>query len=321
MKNFKVLIAALAAVILSVSANAQSYDDVVDKYNAAAELVGAKKYAEAIPALEEVIKMGQEAGADANELVVNAQKLLPACYFRIGGAYVQQQNWDEAISYFEKAAEYGELYGDLNTARNANGWIAKAYTAAAADAFNAKDYAKAAEIFAKGYAANPNDTDLALNLAMSYGELKDYENAYKIYQEVISLEDRHSKYKEPAQTAREKLGYYMGIQVSDAVKEKDFGTAYGLMEEILTTDPDNAIIGLMMVQTAANNKDWDRVITYGEKAAAAQETPEVKSNVYYLVGAAYQNKGNNAKALENYRKVTAGGNVGNAKTQIDALNK
>lgn len=321
MKRFNILMTVLAAVMLTVNVNAQSYDDVVDKYNAAAELVGAKKYAEAIPALEAVVKDGQEVGGDAAEIVVNAQKLIPACYLRLGGAAAQQQNWDQAIENLSKAAELGELYGDINTARNANNMVSKVYSAAAADAFNNKDYAKAVEIFAKGYEANPTDTDLALNLAMSYGELGDLENAAKIYGEVIELEDRHSKYKEPAATAREKLGYYMSLEVQKAIEAKDMDKAYGLMENILASNPDNALVGMMMIQTANNNKNWDKLITYGEKAAEAQDTPELKSNAYFLLGVAYQNKNNNAKAVENYRKVTAGPNVGAAKEQITALNK
>lgn len=321
MKKINVLMTVLAVAFMSLQVNAQSYDDVVDKYNAAAELVSGKKYVEAIPALEEVVKLGQEVGGDANEIVTNAQKLIPACYLRIGGAYAQQQNWDMAIENLEKAAELGELYGDVASIRNANGMISKVYTASAAEAFNGKDYAKAIEIFSKGYAANPTDTDLALNLAMSYGELGDIENAAKIYNEIIALEERHSKYKEPAATAREKLGYYMTIDVQKAIENKDMNKAYELMEGILASEPNNAIVGMMMLQVAGNNKQWDRIIAYGEKAAEAQETPELKSNAYYLLGAAYQNKNNNAKAVENYKKVTAGDNVANAKTQIAALNK
>lgn len=156
---------------------------------------------------------------------------------------------------------------------------------------------------------------------MSYGELGDMENASKIYGDIIALEERHSKYKEPADEAREKLGYYMSIEVQKAIEAKNFNKAYELMENILASDPNNALISMMMLQAAGNNKDWDKIITYGEKAAEAQGTPELKSDAYFLLGAAYQNKGNNAKAVENYKKVTAGANVNNAKTQITALNK
>lgn len=315
----KFIITAAAALFLAVSAGAQDVNAVIDKYTKAGELVGAKEYAQAIPLLNEVITEGQAIGTDANDVVMGAQQLIPKCYFRVGLGDAKDAKWDDAIANFSKAAELGELYGDLPTMRNSNGMIAKAYTAMGAEAFNNKDYAKAAEIFSKGYAANPSDTDLALNLAMSYSEMGDTTNGYKVYREVAAL--THSKYAAAVATAKEKLAYYQTLDVSKAIEDKDLDTAYALMDKILESDPGNAIVNMMYIQTATNQKNWDKVISMGEKAIAAQSTPELQSDAHFLLGAAYQNKENKAKAIENYRKVTAGNNVATAKAQIAALNK
>ncbi|MCC8020210.1 MAG: tetratricopeptide repeat protein [Rikenellaceae bacterium] len=323
MNRIKKSLAALAVVIMGTgAAAAQDLNDVIDKYNAAAEIYSARNYVEAITALNEVVALGLEVGGDAAEIVANAQKLIPGAYYRVGGAYLQQKDYDTAIEHFGKAAELGELYGDINTARNASGWIAKAYTAMGADAFNDKDYAKAAEIFQKGYEANPSDAELALNLAKSYAEMgeNDPEAARKGYEVYTSiLGQTHSKYDDARAQAKEEYSYYILRDASAANAANDTQGAYDILDSYLEADPENPQVNLMYIQIATNKQQWDKVIEKGEAAAEAQTDEELKSEAYFLLGAAYQNKENKAKAIESYRKVTAGGKVATARQQINAL--
>ena len=60
-------------------------------------------------------------------------------------------------------------------------------------------------------------------------------------------------------------------------------------------------------------KKYDVVVANGANAYEAQTDEAKKSDVAYLTGVAYQNKGNNAKATEWLTKVTAGENVAAAK--------
>ncbi len=309
----------VSASALAQDPDVEKYNAVVEKYGSAAELIGAKQFDQAIPVLEAVVSEGLDAGPDAAEIVSNAQKILPQAYFQSGLNQAKLENWDEAISLLQKAVDKGELYGVRAAVQNSRTMIGRAYTAMAGDAFNNKDYAKAAEIFAKGYEADPNNTDLALNLAKSYAEMKDYENANKVYGEVMAL--THSKYEDAVAQAKTDMQYYQSVAVSDAISTGDQAAADKMMEDILATDPANAVINLMLIQTATNQQKWDRVIQYGEKAAEAQTDEELKSNAWFLLGAAYQNKENKAKAIETYRKVTVGPNVATAKAQIAALSK
>lgn len=319
MKMFKIITAAAAATLLSFGAYAQDYNSVVEKYEKATELVQGKNFAGAIPALEGVISEGLELGDEALEVVSNAQKLLPTCYFRVGGGYVQAQDWNSAITNFEKAADLAELYGDVNTGKNAKVWIGRSYTAMGGVAFNNEDYATAAEIFAKGYEADPTNTDLALNLAKSYGEMGDLEKAFGIYNDIMGL--THSKYAEAVAKAKKDMEYYQTIDISNALEAKDYAKANELIDGILATDPDNATVNMMLIQAANNQSNWAKIIANGEKAASLQSDEEMKSTVHFFLGVAYQNTDNKAKAIENYRKVTAGPRVDTAKAQIAALSK
>lgn len=313
----------LAAVaIFAVSGlSAQTVSEVNAKYNEAAALIQAKNFKDAIPVLEQTVEMGLNAGDEASATVQSAQKLIPTCYFQYGLALCRENRFEEALPVLDKAVSYAELYQDVKVLSNAKRLISQTYTALGANAFNSEQWDKAIEIFSKGYEANPTDTDLALYLAESYAMAGDYENGLKIYHDIVALEERHSRYAEPAAKAREKIVYYQTLRAVEAAKAGNEPEVYAIVEDILSVDPSNPEANLLRIQTATNNQEWSRIIEWGEASAQAQTDEAMRSDIYFMLGAAYQNTENKDAAIANYRKVTAGGNVAAAHEQINVLSK
>lgn len=321
MKSFKLIITAVAALLAVETMSAQTLNDVKAKYNEAAVLMQSKDFKKAIDAFEATIDMGFDVGPDASDVVTAAQKQLPACYFYYGLALCKENKFSEAIPVLNNAVVFGEDYGDMASVRRAKQLTSQAYMAMGADAFNNKDYAKAIEVFSQGYAANPTDTQLALYLAESYAESGDYDNAYKVYNEVIALENRHSRYKQAADDAREKMNYYLALQSDDVAKSGDIEGAYKLMDQILVNDPYNSFAHMQKILLAVQAKQWDNIIAWGEDAAIAQTEGDKESDVYFYIAAAYDTLDNNAKAIEYYKKVDRGSNKQKAKARIEDLSK
>ena len=321
MKRIKGVFVLACALMVSAAVSAQTLDDVHNSFNAAAELINGKKFVEAIPVLEKTVSQGMAVGADAMPVVQQAQGLLPVCYLRKGLIAASAKNYEEAIASLDKAAELGELYGKLSIRTRAISTISKVYMASGADAFNSKDYAKAIEIFTKGYEKNPKDLQLALQLAKSYAESGDMAKASEVYTNIISMGDKHSSFKEPADQAKQEFTTYILVEASKAAEGNKLDEVIASTDKILSFDANNAVAHMLRVQVANNVKDYDKVIAMGEAAAAAQTDDVNKSNAYFLLGAAYQNKDNKAKAIECYKKVLAGDNVATAKQQIAALSK
>lgn len=293
--------------------------DITAKYNEAAALIGQQKYAEAIPALEEVMKNAAKATDDQLELVAFSKKTLPDLYYRAGRNFATQQNFDEAIVYFSKGYDLAELYGDEPSQLRIAPMLSRVYQAKGGAAFNAKDYNKAIEVFSQAYDKFPTETELALLLAKSYAESGNFEKAVEIYQNVIELEGKHSRYVQPAATAKSELTTYMLVEASDAGSKEDMDRLVRATDIIFRHDPRNPKAHLMRVQIANNLKKYDAVIEYGDAAAEAQEEPENKSNVYFFIGSAHENKGNKPRAVEYYRKVTQGPNAARARQQASSL--
>jgi tetratricopeptide (TPR) repeat protein len=318
MKKIKFLVALAAAMCISAVASAQTLSDVSAKYNEAVELYKGKQFERAIPAMEAVIDMGLTVGPDASAAVDQAQKLLPDCYLRYGTSLCAQGKFEEGIVQLTQAVELGELY-NTTVARQARTTIANAYRVMGGEAFNSKDYARAIEIFTKGYQVDPTNAQIALYLAESYAESGDLDNGLKIYRNIVALEARHSRYKPDADDAREKINYYVAVRANELAVNGLHEDAYTILSEVLADDPANADIHFERIRTAVNASHWNRVIEWGEEAAAAQTFPERQSDIYFYLGAAHQNTDNVPTAIAIYEKVTVGDNVANAKEQIKLL--
>ena len=279
MNKIKLFATLAVALFASATLSAQDVASVTAKYNEAVQKVQAKDYNAAITILDETINMGLDTEG-AEETVDLAQKLLPACYFQSGLALVKGGKLDESLERFNKAAQMGELYGDTKNMRNANTMIARVYTMKGADAFNNKDYATAASIFANGYAANPNDTKLALNLAMSYCEMGDLTKGGEVYKQIMAL--THSKYDADKAKAKESFTNYLLIAASNNAAESKFDEALVYTGEIIAMDSLSAVANKLMVQLYNSKQDYAKVGELGGVAAALQATPEEQSDLYYM---------------------------------------
>lgn len=319
--KIKSLIVTLAAVVASTSLFAQTtLTELNKRFNEANALYNAKDYATALPLLEACLNDAYEL-EDAYKVIENCQKLIPNCYFRVGLAQVKSKDTEAALVSFTTANDIALLYNDAKTSRNAKSAISQIYRTYGAQAFNSKDYASAIEDFAKGYEVNPQDTELALYLAKSYCELKDFTNGVRVYTDIIALKDRHSKFAEPAAQALSELTYYLQLKAQEDNTAGNKEAAYEALDTLVNIDPMNTANQMFRLNIAAVNQDWDRIIEWGDMTAAFMITPEEQSEVYYLMAVAYDSKNMNDKAVETYKLVTAGDKVEPSKQRIVELNE
>ena len=314
MKMKKIFVSAVA-LMAALSLSAQ---DVTTLYNEAGAAFNAKDFAGAAAKFEQVIDLGVDNEEVATQ-VATAKSTLPKCYYYLGGAAIKTKNYDEALKNFSKSAELAELYGDMSQAAKSNGWVAKIYQLQGGEAFNNKDYVTAAGIFEKGYKADPDNTAMALNLAMSYCEMGEYEKGMDIYEAIASK--THPKYAEDVAKAKEMMALYTNNKVAEMQTAGDFDGIIKLADAQLEKNPASALFQNVRLQAYANKKDYDKVIELAQAAADAQTEEEDKSLMYYLLGAAYNAKEMKAQAISAFQKVTAGPAAENAKAALAELQK
>lgn len=312
MKKFFVMLVALMAA-WTVSAQ-----DLQVTYNEAVAAYGAKDFATAATKFEQIIADGMDIDGAAS-LVATAKTTLPKCYFQLGGRAFMAKNYDEALAKFTKSAELAELYGEVAQMTKSNTWVAKIYQTRGGEAFNAKDYATAVSIFEKGYAADPNNTAMALNLAMSYCELGEFEKGMDVYASVASK--THPKYADDAAKAKADMALYTNNKVAELQGAGDFDGIIALADTQLAKNPDNALFQLVRVQAYLGKKDYAKVIETAPAAAEAQTDEADKSTVYYQLASAHNALSQREQAIAAFKKVTTGPAAENAKAALAELNK
>lgn len=304
-------------------------NELIAKFNEGVAAMNNKDFAAAITAYEAFI----DKGADSDDTAVlanvaQAKKYAVQCYMVLGGRNAKMQNFEKAEEVLSEGVMKAELYGETQLLAKMKSRLADIYFAHGATAYNSKDYATAVKVFSKGYEANPRNTNLALNLAMSYCELGQFETGMEIYRNVAAMNpERHA---EAVAKAKEMITFYTTNQVAKLQAEGNNDGVIAMAEKMLAEDPASALAEKIRLQAYNGKKEYDKVIELGETAAMAQTSDEDKSDVYFLIGAAYNAKynagGNKDEALKNkvveyMGKVTAGNAVEGAKAAIADLTK
>ena len=320
----KKLFLSVAALMAVCSLSAQS---VTELYNEGVTAFKAKDFAAAAAAFEKTIDAGIDS-EDQNEQnqATTAKSMMPKCYFQLGGRAMMAKNYDDAIENFTKSVELAELYGDDVQAAKSKGFIGKSYAAKGGEPFNNQKYAEAAVIFEKGYAADPRNTDMALNLAMRYcelavadGDLELYAKGMEIYENVAAM--TAPKYAEAAAKAREMMGLYTNNMVARMQAAGNTEGILAMAESMLAKNPQNPVALKVRVQVYSDAKDYAKVIELAPEAAEAQPAEEDKSLVYLMLGAAYNAREMKPQAIAAFGKVTAGPALEPAKAALAELNK
>ena len=312
----KKLFVSLLALTATMTLSAQ---DLSTLYNEAAAAFGAKDFAGAAAKFEELIALDPD-GAD--EATVNAKKSLPKCYRSMGSAAMKSKDYAAAAENFAMSIDLFELYGAPAEATKTRPALAQAYQAMGVAPFNDKDFATAAEIFAKGYEANPRNTDVAINLATCYCETGEFVQGMEIFETVAALNpQKDDKTAAAVARAQELISLYTNNQVAKMQAANDFDGLIAMAEELLAKNPASPLALSVQLQAYNGKKDYAKVIELGETAAEAQTTAEAKSQMYYLLGAAYNAKEMKPQAIAAFQKVTAGPNAANAKTAVAELSK
>ena len=290
--------------------------DVVATFQQATANAKAGNYAEAIAQFESVVEAGWDIDdPDANQLkaIQGSKRFIVTCYNKLGVAAVNAKEYDAAIEYFTNAANSAEIYEDLAGMNKNKTMIGQVYQVQGADAFNSGDYATSIEVFSKGYAADPRNTEMALNLAESYFRSDMYQEGMKICTKIAGM--NADKFAEAIAEAQSKMDMYTNNEVAKLQMANDYDGIIAMAAEL----DDAAMAAKITMQAYYGKKDFNKMIEASAAALEAQTTDEGRSNIYYLLGVAYNEKGQFDQAIAAMQQVTAGSNVANAAAVIEAL--
>ena len=310
----KKLIMTVVALMGATALFAQT--DVVATFQQATANAKAGNFTEAIAQFESVIEAGWDIDEpDANQLkaIAGAKKFVVTCHNKMGIAAINAKDYAAAVEHFTNAANCAELYEDLAAMNKNKTMIGQVYQVQGADAFNSGDYATAIEVFSQGYAADPRNTEMALNLAESYFKSDMYQEGMKICTKIAGM--NADKFAEAIAAAQEKMHMYTNNEVAKLQMANDYDGIIAMAEQL----EDAAMAAKITMQAYYGKKDFNKMIELATAALEAQVTDEGRSDINYLLGVAYNEKEMFDQAIAAMKNVTAGNNVANAQAVITAL--
>ena len=114
------------------------------------------------------------------------------------------------------------------------------------------------------------------------------------------------------------MSLYTNNEVAKLQMANDYDGIIAMAEQL----DNEALAKKIALQAYLGKKDYNKVIELAEAAAAVQPNDEERSDVYYLLGMAYNAKGNAPeKTIEAMKKVTAGDKVAVAQKAIADLSQ
>lgn len=313
--------------LFSVLAVSAQEADLTDIYSDAVAAYNVKDYATAVEGLATVIDRGMDMeDEEVQGWVATAKQILPNSYFMMGGAAFQQGDYDTALADFTRAAELAELYGDAQRMQKSKEWIANVYKVQGGEAYNAQDWPTAITIYSKAHAADPHNTEMALNLAASYAEsavagmeVEQYLRSMEIYKQIAALDN--PKFAEAVASATKQIDLYTTNMIAKMQGAGNDSALIALTDGMLAADQGDALAHRIRVQVLYAMKNYQGVIAAVPAAVAAQTADEARSDIYFTLGAAYNALSQAPQAIESFKKVTVGSNLAAAKQVVEQLSK
>ena len=113
-----------------------------------------KNWTEALDYFQKALEMGKTIGADADELVTNCKNAIPGVPLEIAKDLIKDEKYDEAAVKLDEVAKIATEYENAEVAEKANELVPQMWMQKGVNALKIKDFATAADGFAKSYAAD-----------------------------------------------------------------------------------------------------------------------------------------------------------------------
>ncbi len=310
----KKIILSLAAVILSAGfVFAQDMATATETAKTANDALSIKDYASALAGFQQALTEAAACGEEGEELVNTCKGVIPTIMLNIAKNAIKESKFDDGLKTLADAIKTAGEYGADDVVAEATTLVGQAKKAKASSLVKAKDYVNAIAAYKEVLEADPADGASALQLGAALNATGDTAGAVAAFEQAMANGQEA--------TAKKQLANIYLKDGQALLKEKKFKEAVEACLKSAEYNP-SANAYKLAASAATQNKDNANAIAYYEKYLEVSPDAKDAPAITFTIAALYQQAGNKAKALENYKKVASDPTYGpQAKPQIDALSK
>ena len=245
--------------------------------------------------------------------MTNCKNAIPGVALEIAKDLIKDKKYEEAETKLAEVEKIATEYENAEVAERAKELVPQMWMQKGVDALKLKDFATAADGFAKSYAIDTTAGRTALLLGQALCAQGKTEEAIEAFQHAAwNGEEAEAKEQMSNIYVRQANAALKGQKFADAVKAADKANSYS----------ENATAYLIAGQSSQKLSKNADAIKYFEKYLEMKPDAKNAPAITFTVAALYQGAKNNAKALEFYKKVQDDPKFGDqAKQMITSLSK
>ncbi len=308
--------------VFSVSSYSQvNINNAIAAYNGGLQVLQAGDYSAAVDSFKLCISIAKELGEEGDDIRIQAENQLPIVNYEIGRKLVSEQNYDSAIVKLKETVDIAKAFGTDADVKRVTDALGQVYYIQGAVLYKQGKFNEALDMFNKSLEINPNNSKALYMTALSYKSLDDDANlidAVKKASEAAKADNDNRLAESSLKLGRD----YFLIKANKAKDEKKYDEAIKYLKTSIEFDSENSTTYFLLAQTYGAQKMWDEVISSGNKALEYEkDTPTDKAKIYYEMGNAYMEKGENDKACDAFKKASYGAYKESAEYQVQHVLK
>ena len=288
-KFFAVMAVALS---FSLSASAQDMAQATEMFNAAIEAFGNGDAAAALDGFQKALAAAESLGEEGATLATDCKNVIPKVYVKLGKDAFNAKDFTKAVEFLTTAEKLATEAAQEETVADVKEVMPQVYLGAGNALLNEKKFAEAAAEYQKAIDLNGENGVAWLRLGMCKSNSGDVEGA-------VAAFAKASEFGQKA-AADKQLGNIYGKAAQAVYKAKNFA---GTLENVLKANEYGFTkLNVYGGMAAFNLKKYDQCISLLEGDSSV--------NAKYYLARAYEAKGDNAKACENYKAIVSDKNFG-----------
>lgn len=274
-------------MLLTISMNAQTLNEVIQAFNAAAGEINAANYEAALTGFESTIELATALGAEGDDMKAKAEGQIPNAYYRIAMDKYKAKDIEGAITSFENAVSASDKYGNESVKSKALQYIPQLYNSVGNSKVKAEDFDAAIASFDKAIEYKPDYARAYYGKGVAYMKMKNDEGKISSMEKAIEVGTAAADETTTAAATKILKDHfvYAGKVVYQAEK---YDEAIANFESSLKYDAENAEAYYLISVIHGKKKEFEETVKYGLKALEYEEDDvNKKAKIYYEVGMAY----------------------------------
>jgi tetratricopeptide (TPR) repeat protein len=316
-KLFAALILGLFIAGMSTETVAQDIMEAQREMKSGIQKKREENYPAAIESFGNCIDVCNQLGSEANEVLKDAQKRLVKTHLDYGNSLFEKEEYDNALTHYNKAIELGEEYKQESYVTKAKNNLPQVFYAKGKKNLENENYTEAINQFNKAIEKNPDYGWAYIRKAQAYqkiGKTAEFKKSINTAVEV-GKKTEHEKVVKTADGIAYQFFANKGVK---ALKAKDYASAAQNLEEATNHNGSPKIVHYLAMSYGKIG-EYKKAIEKENKVIEAlkgEKSKEELAQYYYSLAQYYQKDGQKAEACSAYKNAAYGKYKKNAEYQI-----